>query len=245
MNWICHCLTILLTIVILYILLTHLRVTDRDFNSSDYPLSIPDPAEPNFVKNVAFPTSKNEIDSEPSTEKRLFITKFRNGDVVNDFKLVEKVETLGLSKIYHSDDSWSNTMLSTAKYENISALSYTQPPPDEDVSNKFTVIKIQSSPQQHRSSCLLNQSFCLEENIFHGGHGEIWRAHKLNRQGHVNLDSTFILKRMHVKGRDDILYCAKREIYFGRLLSDRQYFARFITYFTTEEDYWLVFHDEG
>ena len=167
------------------------------------------------------------------------LPRFQVGDVVDDFKLVQKLETLGLNKIYHSDVSWDISNLYLAP--NLSAVYQS----NNDSSQNIIDNSLVKSSNQHRSKCFENQSFCLDENIFHGGHGEIWRAHKVNRVGIVNLDSTYILKRMHVRDRNDILHCAKREIYFGNLLADRSSFARFITYFTTEDDYWLVFHDEG
>lgn len=168
---------------------------------------------------------------------------FSHGDIVQEFKLVKKLETLGLNKIYHSDVSWSaNTLYLTS---NTSVYGEKENSVDTTTNAETSLMKSSDLINQKSSRCLENQTFCLEENIFHGGHGEIWRAHKVNRLGLVNYDFTYILKRMHVKDRDDILYCAKREIYFGNLLADRSSFARFITYFVTENDYWLVFHDEG
>jgi hypothetical protein len=166
---------------------------------------------------------------------------FSRGDIVQNFKLIKKLETLGLIKIYHSDVSWSTNNLFLASNSTTADRQEKETTANADNS----LIKSSDFINSKRSRCLQNQTFCLEENIFHGGHGEIWRAHKVNRLGIVNYDLTYILKRMHVKNRDYILYCAKREIYFGKLLADRSSFARFITYFVTEDDYWLVFHDEG
>lgn len=188
-------------------------------------------------------TSSTAFVSKSLTSRSIDATNipiFSNGDIVQDFKLVKKLETLGLNKVYHSDVSWSaNTVYLTS---NTSVNGEKENSPDI---TENSLMKSSDLINQKSSRCLQNQTFCLEENIFHGGHGEIWRAHKVNRLGLVNYDFTYILKRMHVKDRDDILYCAKREIYFGNLLVDRSSFARFITYFVTENDYWLVFHDEG
>jgi serine/threonine protein kinase len=50
---------------------------------------------------------------------------------------------------------------------------------------------------------------------------------------------------MHVKDRLDIRKCAEREIYFGTLLQGNSLFSRFESYFSTDDDFWLVFRDEG
>jgi hypothetical protein len=50
---------------------------------------------------------------------------------------------------------------------------------------------------------------------------------------------------MHIIDKPNIELCAKREIYFGKLLVNSTYVARFVTHFTTTTDYWLVFKDEG
>eukprot|EP01039_Chlorochromonas_danica_P001208 gene1208-1318_t len=57
--------------------------------------------------------------------------------------------------------------------------------------------------------------------------------------------NTFILKRMKTKHRPDIKRCALREIYFGQLLRGQSNYPQFITHFIKDEDYWLVFKDEG
>ena len=87
--------------------------------------------------------------------------------------------------------------------------------------------------------------YCLHGNIFLGGHGEIWRANRIQDDGSIEYNTTFILKRMHVKNTLSILRCAQREIYFGNLLENDNRFSRFHTFFSDEEDYWLVFKDEG
>jgi len=173
-----------------------------------------------------------------------FLPNYNAGDVVDNFKLQTKLEILGQKKSYHNDESWSYMLQSPMSS---SAMIETSIYYDEfnKSSSQQSLVKLKDTEQQHGKSCFKNQSYCLDKNIFHGGHGEIWRAHKINRLGIVNHDVSYILKRMHVKNREDILHCAHREIYFGNMLADRPNFARFITHFTTDDDYWLVFHDEG
>lgn len=188
------------------------------------------------------PKLKNHLHS--AKEAQLYmLSRYSTGDIVDDFKLLAKLQILGQKKIYHNDESWSNMLQSPQQSSHIIESSiYFE---EFNKSSHQSLVKLKDTQQQHGTSCFTNQSYCLDKNIFHGGHGEIWRAHKINRLGIVNHDVTYILKRMHVKNREDILHCAHREIYFGNMLSDRPNFARFITYFTTEDDYWLVFHDEG
>ena len=93
-------------------------------------------------------------------------------------------------------------------------------------------------------SCIRNGTFCLNSHIFRGGHGDIYRARQI-RGGHEDTSSSFILKRMHILDRPNIELCAKREIYFGESLLDTHHTARYLSYFKTTTDYWLVFRDEG
>ena len=90
-------------------------------------------------------------------------------------------------------------------------------------------------------SCL-EAGFCLEEHIFKGGHGEVWRAFKPNQP-----NQSYILKRMHVRNKPDILRCALREIFFGTQLREElpDNVAKYETYFILNDDYWLVYIDEG
>lgn len=128
-------------------------------------------------------------------------------------------------------------------------------------------------PSDSLSDAATSHLFCLDQNIFLGGHGEIWRAHLIDqsqsREEHL-YNKTFILKRMRVQQRHSAIYnCAQREIYYGKLLrnvthenshtqhadnSSQHSFARFVEYFVDEKvdstgssvgDYWLVFEDEG
>ena len=96
--------------------------------------------------------------------------------------------------------------------------------------------------------CLENSTFCMEEHIFHGGHGEIWRAYRIDEAtNEMVTDELYVMKRMITLNRPDILRCALREIYFGKLLQNRSSFPRFITHFTVAEksEYWLIYRYEG
>lgn len=87
--------------------------------------------------------------------------------------------------------------------------------------------------------------FAIDQNIFKGGHGEIWRGRKITKDGIIDKTTSYILKRMHIYNRPDILRCALREIYFGRRLRGVHEVARYVTNFVIVNDYWLVFRDEG
>jgi hypothetical protein len=95
--------------------------------------------------------------------------------------------------------------------------------------------------KKSKISCL-EAGFCLEEHIFKGGHGEVWRAFKPNQP-----NQSYILKRMHVRNKPDILRCALREIFFGTQLREElpDNVAKYETYFILNDDYWLVYIDEG
>ncbi len=94
-------------------------------------------------------------------------------------------------------------------------------------------------------SCIQNGTFCLRSHIFRGGHGDVFRAFKLMADDLMDKTHTWILKRMHVLHNPAIELCALREIYFGSLLVNKPFVARYVSHFITPTDYWLVFHDEG
>ena len=89
--------------------------------------------------------------------------------------------------------------------------------------------------------------YCVDHKIFKGGHGEIWRAYKLSADGLVEKQTPYVLKRMRVADRPDILRCALREIHFGTTLKGVRGVARYVSFFKSDDgdDYWLVFKDEG
>lgn len=87
--------------------------------------------------------------------------------------------------------------------------------------------------------------YILRDKKFLGGHGEVWLARRVLDSSYIDAQTSYILKRMHVAGRPDILRCAQREIHFGLVLSQHPRSTRFITSFEIAGDYWLVFRDEG
>lgn len=89
----------------------------------------------------------------------------------------------------------------------------------------------------------LNDDYCIDDLIFHGGHGDVYRASHV--KDNVILDSSYILKRMRIKDKPNILRCALREIYYGNLLKNSTNVAYFYKYFIIDDDYWLVFKNEG
>jgi hypothetical protein len=205
--------------------------------------------------NVDNPINRHIITAQQNKKNLVQIfEKFNPGDIVNSFELVQKLDSLGLKKMHFNQQNWLgdhsiNTdpalehpyhLLITSNIS--SADNATDQAKDSD--QKYLTILNKLKPLG-TSSYLRNNSFFLDENIFHGGHGEIWRAHKVNRQGEVSSHGGATFIRMRVRDRPHILQCALREIFFGELLVGQQSMARYVTYFTTEDDYWLVFRDEG
>ena len=88
------------------------------------------------------------------------------------------------------------------------------------------------------ASCIRNGTYCLDQHIFRGGHGEVWRARRVMSGGFVDQNHSYILKRMHIRGRPDILKCALREIFYGLKFNAVSNVARYVTYFNTDDDYW-------
>jgi hypothetical protein len=96
------------------------------------------------------------------------------------------------------------------------------------------------------------RQYYLKDKLFLGGHGEIWRAKVAavipptssssssssiaNSSSSSSPDtdyseSHYILKRMYVKNKPNILRCALREIFFGTRLRSDKLVARFVTHF--------------
>jgi serine/threonine protein kinase len=94
------------------------------------------------------------------------------------------------------------------------------------------------------NSCL-NDDYCIDDLIFHGGHGDVYRARHVKDNDILDLNSSYILKRMRIKDKPNILRCALREIYYGNLLKDSSNVATFYQHFVIDDDYWLVFKNEG
>lgn len=107
------------------------------------------------------------------------------------------------------------------------------------------------SVAMNNNSCLRkNGTYYLSDNIFRGGHGEVWRAYKVSSDGFLLNKMSYIIKRMHIGGThgQHILACAWREIYFGSLFRDHHItmpVARFVRHFHEGDDFYLVFRDEG
>lgn len=163
----------------------------------------------------------------------------RVGETVGNFKLIQKLEVLGVPRYYYREDNWGYDE------ERPHLLSYSKTSPDYTTAQEYLPSVQQEYLQYRKGYCIRSGSFCLDENIFHGGHGDIWRAHKVDENDFLNDKELFVLKRMRVKNRPDILRCAEREIYFGELLKNDPLTVRYDSHFRYEDDYWLVFRYEG
>ena len=169
------------------------------------------------------------------------------GEIIGDFVLIQRLDLLGVKKEYSHEYyvPAPNGLLLPAKNDlSASNLSRRSDIGIDSSSGTLTVAQnIRLGNGQ--STFIRNGSYYLESNIFNGGHGEIWRAHLVDKDGILELNSSFVLKRMHVKDKPNILRCALREIFFGEITKGFAKVARYISNFQTEEDYWLVFRDEG
>lgn len=174
---------------------------------------------------------------ESSHALSLFFNK-KHGDRVGDFRLVQRLDVLGVERQY-SHDYYLNKIYKLAPplYESTTSTDV------DEANNQITFVE--DVYLDENSKNIRNGSFYLNLNIFNGGHGEIWRANKISKEGLLDRNISFVLKRMHIKGKPQILRCALREIYYGEMFRGYPRIARYVTYFTTEEDYWLVFRDEG
>ena len=205
----------------------------------------------NHLQKLEEPHDKNIL------EKKL-ISRLKNkldfdyfvGDQVFNYKLIQRIDYLGANQQfgYYSKRQLAELYLpntSPIKRETVLSTSINRlSPPFTSVSKYSSLSVPQEVNIEHSSSCIKNDTFCLDENIFLGGHGEIWKAHKIEGSI-VKQDIVYILKRMRVRDRPDILRCAEREIHYGNLLRGQPFVARYVDYFKTIDDYWLIFRDEG
>ena len=162
--------------------------------------------------------------------------RLKSGDVVGDFQLVHHLDYLGLVRPHASDDYVPSLQYSDTE-------GY--PLPLLPGRPEMNVLALQERDQLDSDPTCRRGEYCLHRNIFLGGHGELWRAHRILSHDSLDLNTTFILKRMRIRNRHDIKNCAEREIFFGTFLQGSTLFSRFETYFADENDYWLVFRDEG
>ena len=168
---------------------------------------------------------------------------YQSGDFINSFLLQNKLDyVLGQERSYYDGNNWEHALVVSSDSQLAGELVVSVS--DEEIDHHYVTI-MKEVKLKRNSSCIRNKLFCLDENIVHGGHGEIWRARKVNRNNLMIHNTSYILKRMTIKYRPDILACAKREIYFGEKLVNSNLVAHYISYFTTTDDYWLVFKYEG
>ena len=183
---------------------------------------------------VAAVLSNGEISTIPIAQKVNQVVTYDHGDTIGEYKLEQRLNYLGIAgSPAHRDFKGTNLMIAPLEYASGTAASIVEQ------STLFGYLTLLNEIRLDvNASCIRNGTYCLDQHIFRGGHGEVWRARKISPDGVVDRNSSFILKRMHVKDRPDILRCALREIHFGSKLSGVSSVARFVSYFNTESDYW-------
>ena len=183
---------------------------------------------------VAAVLSNGEISTIPIAQKVNQVVTYDHGDTIGEYKLEQRLNYLGIAgSSAHRDFKGTNLMIAPLEYASGTTASIVEQ------STLFGYLTLLNEIRLDvNASCIRNGTYCLDQHIFRGGHGEVWRARKISPDGVVDRNSSFILKRMHVKDRPDILRCALREIHFGSKLSGVSSVARFVSYFNTESDYW-------
>ena len=177
--------------------------------------------------------------------------QYKQGDAIDEFQIEEHIDYLGLPSIYWFDEyrDESKTVVTTASQM---LIQYNTKPLLPEPSLLTTSSSSSASKGymailkqlRSNSTCIRNGTYCIEQLIFRGGHGVVYRANKI-KDNIIEFNRSYILKRMFIKNRPAILGCAKREIYFGNLLVGQERIARYFRYFQDTDNYWLVFADEG
>jgi hypothetical protein len=157
--------------------------------------------------------------------------RYGPGELVNNYQIFDRIDYLGYQKRFRKD-SELHTYLS-------------MPSVNGEGLQNASLTPVREVRVDANDSCIQNGTYCLKDHIFRGGHGDVYRAHWLLDDGKVDESTSYVLKRMNVHDRPDIEKCALREIFFGMSLKHLPLVSRFVTYFTQESDYWLVFKDEG
>lgn len=162
------------------------------------------------------------------------IALFDGGDVVGGYRLEQRLDYLGsTTNRFHSDLRGQKLLIAPdGRISDPTGFESQQ-------STAFGYLTLAGEIRMNiNASCIRNGTYCLDQHIFRGGHGEVWRARRVMPGGLVDQNHSFILKRMHIKGRPDILKCALREIFFGVKFNAVSNVARYVTYFNTDDDYW-------
>jgi hypothetical protein len=183
----------------------------------------------------------HDVISEKQSTVLTIYTPHSPGDIVGKFELRERLDILGVEKTYMRDYESSLEMLDDA--DDTRRCIGTGSDVEEE--HHHDLCKVKEMRVNESDNDVKNGQFYLNRKIFFGGHGEIWLGRKVLENGNVDLENSFVLKRMHIKDRPDILRCALREIYFGEHFRDNLRVAKYLTHFRIEDDYWLVFQDEG
>ena len=163
------------------------------------------------------------------------------GDVISgEFVLRYRLDFLGIQESHIGEET---SFLLAGSSEFTSIIEYSSAEGGTPAKTDISLIKQAFRINEDNSDSVKND-FHLNEKVFFGGHGEIWLAHRIIN-GEVDLNDTFVLKRMNLVNRPDILRCALREIYFGELLQYDPRSTHLVAHFLHKGDYWLAFEDDG
>ena len=137
----------------------------------------------------------------------LQVQTFQQGDQVYDFKLHSKISDLGYMYYHRFEEQYMQHQLSNGA-DDLTVVESIAPMTSVNYAlNADTIESSSDLPILHHAygaSDSYYHSYYLKDNIFHGGHGEIWRAYKITT-GFVDQSVTYILKRMSGYLRPDIL----------------------------------------
>lgn len=151
-----------------------------------------------------------------------FTTRYNmNGDALDQFQLWDRIDYLGYKKRYDTDnvdniklelqsDSVDTDTTDTLLPVSTNPITFADTPvyhewlisdielnsTDSDENEAITVVE--NVRIAFNSTCIRNGTFCLREQIFHGGHGDIYRGHRLQKDGLVDRAVPLVLKRMQV-----------------------------------------------
>ena len=142
-----------------------------------------------FILLLKLQAGKTEINSSNSSVDDRNI--FQPGHVIGSYVLRNRLEYIpGLENIarvqYHSNLLWGDTTYDDAhNYLTLATDTSNEITTNEEAASSQYLTTLDEVKRSKNSSCVRNGSYCLADHIFHGGHGDIWRANAINKKGQL------------------------------------------------------------